>query len=497
MIKDLYKSILTYADETAFFIDGRAYSYLELRSLVQAIQQMLKEKMDGEERLGIWVYDDFHTYASIVACLLSGIAFVPIEPGHPAERNKSIIQQAGLRYIISSQVDVPLANIGVEQKLNVLSSIQLIGSDKDPDLLDKPSDALAYILFTSGTTGAPKGVPISRKNLESFLRAIFSSDIKVQNEDRFLQVFDLTFDLSIYSYLVPLIAGASVYTLPRNAVKYSAAIELLEKYSLTHVLTVPSFLSFLRPYFKEIHLPFVKQWLFCGESLKSDMVKEWQPCLPNARILNVYGPTEATIFCSSYQVDNKDELKEHNGVVCIGKPYEEVHFKVLDNSGVEVAVGAVGELCISGSQTTAGYLGNDERNRNAFLSLQTDGIDQVFYRTGDLAFCDPAGDFFFAGRLDSQVKIQGFRVEIGEIEHAALSIDGVLEAVVVVKEDKRGNPVLYLFLRTEKDEIESISADLKQLLPSYMLPGKVIRLESFPLNLNGKIDKKALLGQLT
>jgi D-alanine--poly(phosphoribitol) ligase subunit 1 len=492
MLEKLHLSIISNSEEPAFFIDGKLFTYRDVNYLVAAIQQILLKEFDATERIGIIVNDDIDTYSCIIACLLSGFTYVPIEPGHPDERNNSIIQQAALNFILCSSTQLISPSFFAMHQSRIILCGNLDPNTAGHTINKVKEESLAYILFTSGTTGFPKGVPISRKNLDSFLVSVFHDDPAIGKGDRFLQIFDLTFDLSIYSYLVPLIAGACVYTVPKNQVKYSYAISLLQEQKLTHVLSVPSFISFLRPYFREISLPSVKKWLFCGEALPEELVIEWQHCIPEARISNVYGPTEATIFCTAYPCSGFSGIKSYNGIICIGKPFKDVELIIIGEDQTEVKQGSIGELCISGSQTTKGYINNEEKNKSVFLSYKLDGESKFFYRTGDLCFKDEDGDYFFVGRTDSQVKIQGYRVELGEIENHSLAFEEVDEAVVVQKSNKQGVNNIYLFVKPAIEDKRRLMDFLRMRLPEYMLPKSIYSLNSFPLNLNGKIDRNVL-----
>jgi D-alanine--poly(phosphoribitol) ligase subunit 1 len=496
MLERLHNSLVSNLQEPAFFIRGNEYAYQVLNRLVASFQHTLFPKLGPVDKIGIIANDDLETYAGIIACLLSGIAFVPIEPSHPGERNNSIIKQSKLDYILCSSGEQLSSAFLAQCKAEIIAINKLDEAVHGPVFNSIDENALAYILFTSGTTGIPKGVPISRRSLQRFLASVFEEDKAISKQDRFLQLFDLTFDLSIYSYLVPLIAGACVYTIPKNEIKYSYAINLMQEYEITCVLSVPSFVGFLRPYFKEINLPSMRRWLFCGEALQAELVMEWQGCLPGASILNVYGPTEATIFCTSYPCNVSGYLKTHNGKVCIGKPYREVGLRIIDDNFTEVLPGDIGEICISGSQLTQGYIQNVEKNREAFIRLDPDEDSTAWYRTGDLGFKDEEGDFYFAGRTDSQVKIQGYRVELGEIESQALAFDPVKEAVAVHLEKKQGMINLYLFVKPRLTEEKDLLEFLRTRIPEYMLPKQIFSLDDFPLNVNGKTDRNALKGMI-
>ncbi len=344
-------------------------------------------------------------------------------------------------------------------------------------------------MFTSGSTGKPKGVPITRGNVGAFVHAFWNIGYSLDENDRCLQPFDLTFDLSVMSYLIPLLRGACVYTVPSSQIRYSFIAQLLEDHSLTIALMVPSTIRYLRPYFDEIRLPALKYSLFCGEALSLDLVKEWSKCVPNAIIDNVYGPTEDTIFCSNYRYNKEGIIKSYNGIMSIGKSMTSGHMIIVNNENQEISAGHQGELCLSGSQLTPGYWKNPQKNSESFF---VDNNHRRFYKTGDLCFKDAEGDIMYVGRMDHQVKVQGYRIELGEIEHHACEFLEGSNTVALTFENKEGNTEIILFVEGSILDTNALLNYLKSKMPGYMIPSKILISERFPLNINGKIDRKEL-----
>lgn len=350
-------------------------------------------------------------------------------------------------------------------------------------------ESIAYILFTSGSTGKPKGVPISRGNLSSFIKAFWNIGFKLTEEDKCLQCFDLSFDLSVISYLVPLTVGACVFTIPAGGVKYIAIPEILEEYGLTFALMAPSTINYLKPYFDEIELPELKYSLFCGEALREEITDSWSKCVPNADVYNVYGPTEDTIFCTYYKFNKGGKNKSHNGILSIGKTMISGDVKVLNEDGAEAGIGELGELSLFGGQLFKEYWKNEEKTQDAFI-VAKDG--RKYYKSGDVCFRDEDGDIMYSGRMDHQAKIQGFRVELGEIEfHAREYLKGP-NVVCLAYDNAKGLTEIAMFIESQSLPTEKLIEYMRTKMPAYMIPSQIIFQEVFELNSNGKVDKNIL-----
>ncbi|MCX6274153.1 MAG: AMP-binding protein [Bacteroidetes bacterium] len=487
-LDQLADSLHNYEDEPAFCIGDKYYSYSNFRKTIAGIQQQIAETgLTGHRNIGILAYDDIETYASVFAILYMGHAFVPVNPLHPLERNKEIIHQSDIALLLSGKDDTIARNLSSEKTKLIFTGDQ----SSQGDFIQVPLSPYqnAYILFTSGSTGAPKGVPITINNLNAFLDAFFSIGYKVDYHDRFIQMFDLTFDLSIMGYMAPLCIGACIYTVPPDAIKYVHVYKLLEKYQITFALLVPSILISLREYFPEMNLPKLRYSLFCGEALYEDIAMEWSKCIPGATIQNVYGPTEATIFCMLYNVSRSGNNKSLNGILCIGKPMKNTEVFIAGDNFKPMPSGEKGELCLSGDQVTSGYWKNESINKEAFFNAE----GSRYYRSGDLCYCDADGDHYYSGRIDFQVKINGFRVELSEIEHHARGFLKNHDVVALAGETEGRTAQIYIFAEQFHAGFDTLNDYLKTKLPSYMIPSKYFSVDKFPLNSNGKVDRKALV----
>jgi D-alanine--poly(phosphoribitol) ligase subunit 1 len=483
----LQQSLTKHSKRNAFSINGVFYTYSQLATVISKIRKAIQSGTHETEKIvGLIANDDLETYASIFALWLEGKAYVPISPDAPRDRNLSIIQQALLITIIDSSVEIQFPEYNfIESKKLPECEINLqpkVTSDQE----------LVYILFTSGTTGQPKGVPIDRANLTGFMKAFEKMNFQINEQDKCLQMFEMTFDLSVVSYLFPLLHGACIYTIPKGKIKFNYIFELMDEEKLTFALMVPSILSYLRPYFDEMNFPDMKYSLFCGEALTLEITKEWANCIPNAQLFNFYGPTEDTIYCTYYVFKREGENKTHNGVLSIGRAMEGTLTLAIDENNKILPAGTPGQLCLGGIQLTPGYWNNEEKNKEAFFYTDYKGEHIRLYKTGDLCRFDEEGDIMYLGRTDQQVKIQGFRIELSEIEFHVKSFLGKTNAVAVPLLDAIGNTEIGLVIESKPIGTDPLMDHIKLKLPAYMIPKKIQFADEFPLNVNGKTDRNKL-----
>lgn len=259
---------------------------------------------------------------------------------------------------------------------------------------------------------------------------------------------------------------------------------MLEDYEINFAIIVPSVLALLKPYFCDIDLPHLKHVALSGEAVPHKLTEDFQVCCPNAQFYNFYGPTECTIFCTEYTIP-KEDIPALNGIVSIGTVTKDLTFKLVNDEGNESGYNEKSELYIGGPQVSMGYINNVELNQLLFCEI--DGIR--YYKTGDLVIQKEDGLFYYLGRKDQQVKIQGHRIELMEVEHLCTKALKQEVAVVAIK-DERNFDNLVMFLR--RNHNIQIVPELNKVLPKYMIPTQIIEVEDFPLNDNGKLDRKAL-----
>ena len=484
ILKDIVRSAGMYPGKTAFVIDGIAYSYKELFACVNGIHAFL----DGreEEVIGVVAENRTETYAAILAVLLSGKTYVILHPHYPDNRNNKIREAGDIGVVLyADECDMAKA---MPESVAFVSTRELRG-EEHAEYNYGSGDTKAYIIFTSSSTGEPKGVPITRDNLNVFYTAYSALGWNLGADDRMLQMFELTFDVSVVSTLFPLTVGAAIYTVGPGEMKYTKVYELLEDERLTFAAIAPSLLQFLSPYFDEIRLPDLKYLIVTAEAAQADVLARFRACAPNAEFVNLYGPTEATIYCTAYRIP-REECKHYHGMIAIGRPFEEMEVVIADADGQALNTGEKGELWVSGPQVMAGYWKDREKSEQVLVRHN----GRVFYKTGDLCYMDADGDIIYCGRKDYQVKVQGFRVELNEIEYTARKFYREEKNVVVVaKKDDDGGCQLHLFIEAAECDTPSLLEFMKMHLPVYMLPARVHCLEVFPLGTSNKIDRKKLL----
>lgn len=448
------------------------------------------------ERIGIYCNDDVYTYAAILAVNFYGAAYIPLNSKFPIARNKNIVEECELELILTSGEENMLTEVfdGIEI---VCSHVEPFGSNQDKlsrsmsgsngklkqIIYKKVNQPTAYILFTSGSTGEPKGVPVSHENVKYFFDFYFK-EYDFTEQDNFLQVYELTFDVSVFSFFMPLFVGACCYVLPENGIKPMKIIEYLQKHKITTVSMVPTVLNYLKNYLEEILLPDLRFSFFSGDSLYQQLAVKWKKCIPNAKIHNFYGPTETTIVCTRYVFNEKlSETESVNEIVPLGKAFEGMEILIVDENNQPIEKG---ELCFSGKQVIESYL--NKVNEDSFFYFQ----EKCYYKTGDIVSVNTLGNLIFYGRKDNQVKVNGFRIELTEVEFAISKITGC-NCLVIAKADKNKINCLIAFVESKKYKENNLTEILSSVLPEYMIPQQFIFIDKMELNVNGKFDKGALI----
>ncbi|MBS1778696.1 MAG: amino acid adenylation domain-containing protein [Bacteroidetes bacterium] len=483
LIFRLHDSLKNNREQTAFYIDNTYYTYSELYTIVRKIATLIYETQPVSNTIGIATSNNIYTYAAILACWFSGQAYVPINIQLPAERNKNILNNADVEVLINC-TESSVVELGERIVLN-LKDVDNADANFDIKIQHLSDNTLMYILFTSGSTGVPKGVPISYKNLSAFVASFEALELDMSKADKCLQMFEFTFDVSVACFLMPLLHGASIYTVPSEGIKYINVLKILKDKQISIACLVPSIITYLKPYFDRIQLPAVKHCILTAEASNTADILKWKQCIPNADIYNLYGPTEATIWCTGYKFDTSAP-KSYNEMMAIGKPLLEVEAIIIDEENSVITDGAKGQLCVTGKQITAGYINNPQKNEESFIKIN----GELFYKTGDLCYKDKTGDLYYCGRMDYQVKVNGHRIELGEIEATVRKLYAI-NNIATLYRDKDGIDKICLFLENCED-VEMVQNTLKNELPYYMLPHTIKSLQTFPINNSNKIDRIAL-----
>ncbi len=451
------------------------YSYQQLGQWVCGIAKRLQDYPEGCA-IGVWGEASFFSYAALLAIASQGQCYVPLNPQFPPQRNEQILKVSQCKaLIVKDKTQLPPT-----LKTLPLITLEDVKPKTTLHFRPYPEDGLAYMLFTSGSTGTPKGVMITPQNVEHFIRNE-SSAFPFQKNDRFLQMFALTFDLSLWAVIMAWMNGAICYAPPHEEQFFYTVLDWLEHHSITAALLVPSILDYWLPYLNEIHLPHLRYNAFCGEPLYHSKLLQWQKAIPNAVIENLYGPTEATIYCSRYRWTPEQCEKEHYlDIVPIGKAIQGTTLWLEKNENE-----AIGEITISSASVAAGYKNYPTLTQKHFFENLHYGRS---YRTGDLGKWNDQGNLLFIGRKDNLIKIQGYRVELAEIEYYLRSCFPKGRWVVIYEKPK-------LYAVTDlapSPSIQEVRQQLKRYLPTYMLPYEIFYIEHFPVNANGKLDRKTL-----
>jgi len=484
-------------------------TYGEMDSIVRNVSSFI-DVMSDAKRVGILGTRSVEAYAGILAAGFLGATYIPLNVKWPEQRLVELLSALDLDVLIVDPRGCAHLSAAVLQAAPDLiitggsNCVQAVRSSQTVTMfstiripfLERPcavrSADIAYILFTSGTTGHPKGVMISAGALKSYLDeavkwTAFTAD------DRIAEASDITFDLSVHNLFLCVRAGASLHVL--SALEMLAPTRFIRERSITVWMSVPTLVAMMRRSgaLKPGVLPGLRSSVFCGEPLTVAAAQAWMEAAPNSSVDNIYGPTEATVICLRQRLSPQYPVTPGRDVVAIGTPYDTMQVAIFDANQQPVAPGQPGEIALSGPQLADGYF-NDGNQPASDRFRVIDGVR--WYLTGDLGMRDHKSVFHHLGRADNQVKLKGNRVELEEVEvhlrHAAESEMAAVIAWPVIDGSAQG---LVAFCVSDRSADE-IGRSLHRVLPRYMVPEVIHLIDVMPVSINGKIDRKQLSDRL-
>ncbi len=459
------RSAAKWPEREALRLPGSSFTYAALDGWSDAIAAALIAAGASHERVVFVAHKHAASYAAVLGILKAGCAYVPLHPDGPPARWERMIATSGARFIVGDAP--PIAGM-----LKVADPGPETSMGAGPIARDGYE---AYVLFTSGSTGGPKGVSVSRANIAAYLSHLLTA-YDFNEQDRFTQFFALTFDLSVHDLFVCWGAGACLCVPPDDSAMRTATFTREERITVWFsVPSLPALMERMRG-LKQDALPTIRQAFFCGEGLAYDTVRAFASAAPNARLTNLYGPTEATIAITSHPIQRNSLGRQ--GLVPIGRPFPG-HKALIDHE----------ELCVSGPQITNGYLGLPEANAMSFTDVT--GTGERWYRTGDHARMDTDGTLHYLGRIDHQVKVAGHRVEPGEVD-ALLTPLLSGGSAITVPVSEAGAVRLVTFIDVPSDTA-ALLAHCRAHLPPYMIPERILVCEPLPLTPHGKTDRQQLI----
>lgn len=477
-------------DKIAFCSDNHMLNYKMLWDQSSRLASIIN-KMGIQRQTPIVVYGHMGVEMpiSFLACVQAGHPYIPIDISIPMERVQLIVEKSGAALILNTT-----NTILAFENVPVLH-VQDINLEKEEPVSEEfwvKSNETFYIIYTSGSTGNPKGVQISADNLQSFIDWILK-DFPLGQGKVFLNQAPFSFDLSVMSFYPPLESGGTIYALEKEVInKPKVMFDYFSRSPLQVWTSTPSFVQFCltNPDFEEKLLPELEVFLFCGEVLPLAVARELKQRFPNATIFNTYGPTEATVAVTSIEIT--EQILAEEKALPVGYPKFDMNILVMDEMGNQLPDGEKGELVLVGPSVSKGYLGEPELTAKAFGMI--DG--KKFYRTGDVGYIQD-GLVYCQGRLDYQIKLHGYRMELEEIEFHLNQSSFIKSAIVIPYAPKEEIEYLIAAVVPETHNFDkeyqltaAIRKELASKLPSYMIPRKFTYHTALPMTINGKVDRK-------
>ncbi len=485
----------------------KKFTYKDLKEKSDALAYYLIELMGADKSpIIIYGHKQEEMLISFFACTKSGHAYVPLDITFPSSRVMDIVKDTGSKILIKvSELD---GDFGQDVTVIELKDLQEIfknnvGKKPDKEFFVQDDDNY-YILFTSGSTGKPKGVQITKKCVESFVNCFYDECSISKDKNIILNQVSYSFDVSVISIYIGLMMGKTLYVIDKEmATNYADLFKYLNKSDIALWISTPSFIEIclFDDSFNSKLMPKLEKFIFAGEVLTKKLVSELNVRFEGSKIINGYGPTEATVLITAAEIT--PSMLESKNPLPIGYPLSNGKHLILDKDENSVKVGEKGELVFIGDNVSPGYFNNKELTEKAFFDYAIDSEGKRGYRTGDLVYEDENGLIYFCGRKDLQVKLNGYRIEIEDIENNIRNLSYILNAVVlpVYKEEKLSHLAAFVVLK-ERFEVKEfkivkrIKEDLGELIQSYMIPRTIKIKDKFPMNTNGKIDRKLLMEEL-
>ncbi len=477
-------STLNFPDSIAIEQGNLKYTYSEVNTIAKSLAQLLVNNgITQEQKVVILLPRCAFVPIAMLGVLKAGAAYIPLDPEIPSERVNFILKDSGAQFLITS--DEILDRIGTE-----LTKIPIFNIDTQlAELLNltdfnlpknsRSVNDLCYIIYTSGTSGQPKGVLLEHRNVTNYITNA-QKIYPITHNDRALQGFSVSFDASVEEIWVPLAAGATIvigtFEIMRSGDQLA---KILDQLDITFLSCAPTLLSMVKE-----EMPKIKILIFGGETCSTEIAHRW--CRPDRTVFNTYGPTEAAVIATWSILSPIEE-------VTIGKPLPGCDIIIVDGDLNPVTPGEQGEILIGGESVARGYLNQDSLTAQKFISTsQYKGSNERYYRTGDMAKYTPEGNLVFLGRIDAQVKVRGFRVELSEIESLLLTFAEIQAAVVTLDSETQQLAGYIVVKKGSKIDREQISKLLRSKLPYYMIPSTLDIVSSIPMTTSQKIDRNSL-----
>jgi len=463
--------------KTAVIYDGQSYSYAQLQqkteSYAKALQNILApQSLEHAPIIALSMPKSFELYACILAVLQLGGCYVPIDPEYPEERIRNILNSATPNILVTEQeTDIETTHTISRKQLDELS---LVNQDILINPLNLPSEANAVLIYTSGSTGTPKGVQLTHNNISHFC-AWYCNKTQLDERANCLQFTTVSFDASLLDIFPTLFSGATlIVPTVEQRHDFSLLDKLINVQQVSHCFIPPAMLSMMPKY----QWPSMRHIITGGDVCDNSSITHWSS---QCNLLNIYGPTECTVLatCKSFHPTS------HNKI--IGKPIQNTRIYLLNEQYQPCQTMEQGELYIAGLGVGPGYVMDEQQTKQRFIMLNGERA----YCTGDICYWDENGDIHFVGRKDNQLKIRGFRVELGEIENTILHTKLYNKCVVVADEKKQ----IRAFVSEPQHNatISTLKQNIEECLPQYMLPSHIIELDEFPATVNGKVDRQQLI----